>query len=51
MERLQGAFRTFNKIPKDSSVRLVFDGDTLEPEMTVEEAEIEDLNMIEVLVK
>ncbi|KIW01657.1 uncharacterized protein PV09_06842 [Verruconis gallopava] len=51
VERLQGAFRTANKISETSNVVLVIDGDELTPDMTMEDAEVEDLNMIEVYVR
>jgi hypothetical protein len=51
VERLIGAFRGFNKIPTDKSITLVFDGEDLEPEMTMEEADFEDMDLIEVRVR
>jgi hypothetical protein len=46
-----GAFRKFHNIPDNKSVVLMIDGEELLPEMTMEGAEIEDFNMIEVYVR
>ena len=51
INRLQGAFRNQNKIPDSKSVTLMIDGDPLEPDSTIADAEVEDMDMIEILVK
>ena len=51
MERLEAAFRNNNNIPQDKSVTLIFDGEELERNMTMQELDVEDLNMFEVRVQ
>lgn len=48
---LIGAYRKQRKVPDDREIRLQFDGDWLEPNVTVGEADIEDMCTIEVYVK
>jgi len=51
VERLEAAFRNNNNIPQDKSVTLIFDGEELERNMTMQELDVEDLNMFEVRVR
>lgn len=51
VERLIGAFRNTNNIPASKDIALSFDGEDLESEMTMVDADIEDMNMIEVRIR
>lgn len=48
---LIGAYRKQREVPDDRDIRLQFDGDWLSPNMTVGEAEIEDMCTVEVYVR
>ncbi|KAI0018293.1 hypothetical protein F4780DRAFT_524535 [Xylariomycetidae sp. FL0641] len=45
------AFRGKNKVPDHQAVELRWDGEALEPDITVEEADIEDMDSVEVYVR
>ncbi|KAI4867510.1 hypothetical protein F4820DRAFT_413320 [Hypoxylon rubiginosum] len=49
--QLVKVYRRLADIPKDMSIELHWDGEVLEPDTTVEEADIEDMDSIEVHVK
>jgi hypothetical protein len=51
VSRVIGAFREKHSIPEDKIVRLVFDGDRLEPDSCLGDHDIADLDMLEVLLK
>jgi hypothetical protein len=44
-------YRDKKKMSLDKTVRLMFDGEHLNPESTIEEYEIADLDLVEVLLK
>ncbi|OCL06548.1 hypothetical protein AOQ84DRAFT_440760 [Glonium stellatum] len=50
-ESIAHAYRVSLKIPSDKSIFLMFDGDRLDPEDTMENSEIEDMDSIEVHIK
>jgi hypothetical protein len=50
-ERIAGAFRREQKIPDDKEITLRFDGDVLDPGDKMGDADIEDMDSIEVHIK
>lgn len=48
---MAGAYRKQRNVPKDREIRLRYEGEWLQPNMTVAEAEIEDLCTVEVYLK
>ncbi|KAI1336871.1 hypothetical protein F5Y15DRAFT_189279 [Xylariaceae sp. FL0016] len=44
-------YRKMGKIPDDQTIELRCDGQVLDPETTIEEADIEDLDVVEVYIK
>lgn len=48
---LVGAYRKQKKVPEDREIRLRYEGDWLDPEMTVEQAYIDDMCTVEVYLK
>lgn len=48
---LIGAYRRQKKVAEDREIRLNYDGDWLDPEMTVEQAYIDDMCTVEVYIK
>lgn len=48
---LVGAYRKQKKVPEDREIRLRHEGEWLDPEMTVEEADIDDMCTVEVYLK
>lgn len=48
---LAGAYRRQNGVPADKEIKLRYEGDWLDPDMTVEKAEIEDMCTVDVYIK
>lgn len=48
---LIGAYRKQRKVPNDRDIRLQFDGDWLDPGMTVAEADIDDMCTVDVYIR
>lgn len=48
---LAGAYRKQRNVPEDREIRLRYEGEWLQPDMTVAEAEIEDMCTVEVYLK
>ncbi|KAJ4385537.1 hypothetical protein N0V93_009966 [Gnomoniopsis smithogilvyi] len=48
---LIGAYRKQKKVPTHKEIRLLYEGDWLDPEMTVEQADIDDMCTVEVYLK
>ncbi|KAK6613900.1 hypothetical protein H4I96_00221 [Botrytis cinerea] len=51
IKKLVDGFRSTNQIPADKKIILSFDGDHLEPESTVEEADFDDMDTVDVLIR
>ncbi|KAJ4424013.1 hypothetical protein N0V82_001260 [Gnomoniopsis sp. IMI 355080] len=48
---LVGAYRKQKKVAPDREIRLLYEGDWLDPDMTVEQADIDDMCTVEVYLK
>lgn len=48
---LARAYMRQNDVPADKEIKLMYEGDWLDPDMTVEEAEIEDMCTVDVYIK
>lgn len=51
IQKLVDGFRSTNKIPANQRIILIFDGDQLDPDGTVEDAGFEDMDTIDVLIR
>jgi len=51
ISRIVNAFRSARNIPLDKHVHLVFDGETLSPDSSVEEHDVADLDLIDISIK
>ena len=45
------AFRTSNQIPAAKAIFLLFDGERLDPDSSIENTEISDMDYVEVYIK
>lgn len=51
MAKLLKVFRLQYQLPEERTVTLMFDGERLDPETTIEQADIGDMDTIEAYVK
>lgn len=51
MEKLISAFRKANSIEDDKHVRLDFEGDTLDPNDTIADTDLEDMLPVDVYIR
>jgi hypothetical protein len=50
-EQIAAAFRKDKQIPETQEITLQYDGDTLDPEMSIGNSEVEDMDVIEVHIR